>query len=112
MTITLAVIFDLSIASYVHPSEASVSQADLLTLSLPSLSIGLAVTLGSFTALRRHRSSHIQYIPLLPQHQAGQPARTGSEEIPNEDEHQRTQLTISGENTSNERANRHTDPTV
>ena len=109
MTITLAVIFDLSITSYVHPSEASVSQADLLTLSLPSLSLGLAVTLGSFTALRRHRSSHIQYIPLLPQHQAAQLSRTGSEEIPSEE---RLQSTNSGENSSDERANHHTDATI
>ena len=109
MTITLAVIFDLSITSYVHPSEASVSQADLLTLSLPSLSLGLAVTLGSFTALRRHRSSHIQYIPLLPQHQAEQLSRTGSEERPSQE---RMQSTNSGENSSNERADHHTDATI
>lgn len=67
---------------------SSISQADILTLSLPSLSLGLGVTITSLTAIRNYPHNS-PVVPLQPQHLPEQTAL--NEWTPNGEQSQRGQ---------------------
>lgn len=52
LTLLGAVILDMAIVSFMTPNGAAISQSDLLSLSLPAMSLSLAVTANLFGYFR------------------------------------------------------------
>lgn len=52
LTLLGAVILDMAIVSFMTPNGAAISQSDLLSLSLPAMSLSLAVTANLFGCFR------------------------------------------------------------
>ena len=52
ITLLAAVVLDMTTVSFMTPSGAPISQPDLLSLSLPAMSLSLAVTANLFACFR------------------------------------------------------------
>lgn len=59
LTLLGAVILDMAIVSFITPNGAAISQSDLLSLSLPAMSLSLAVTANLFGCFRGQPPSQL-----------------------------------------------------
>ena len=57
ITLLGALMLDLAIAKFITPNGAPISQSDLLSLSLPAMSLSLAITANIFACFRNQPSS-------------------------------------------------------